>query len=114
MKTKYDLSERKKVIFFNGEWYIAKLVRKKIKRRGYWMIFIPQHPNAKKYGNDWGFIFEHRVVAERKVGRYLTKNDVVHHKNGTKTDNRVENLEIMTPGKHSKIRGAYLTGKYKD
>lgn len=46
-------------------------------------------------------IKQHRYVMEAKLGRKLSANEVVHHKNGNKTDNRPENLELMKFGEHS-------------
>lgn len=48
------------------------------------------HPHADKGGR----VYQHRIVMEEKIGRYLFPFETVHHINGVKNDNRIENLEL--------------------
>jgi hypothetical protein len=65
---------------------------------GYIYVYAPDHPCATKDG----YVMEHRLVAERAIDRFLTRKEVAHHRNGIKTDNRPENLEVMTITQHRK------------
>ncbi|MFF4937275.1 HNH endonuclease [Micromonospora sp. NPDC000729] len=58
--------------------------------QGYVHIFVPDHPNA--VGQGW--VFHHRYVMEQHLKRLLNPYENVHHKNGDRADNRLENLEI--------------------
>ncbi len=53
---------------------------------------------------------EHRVVAERMLGRTLRKGEVVHHIDGDKRNNDPSNLAVMTQGQHMREHGLALPG----
>jgi len=59
--------------------------------KGYIYVYCPNHPSNPKNG----YVLEHRLVMEKKLGRYLTKDEIVHHNNGIKDDNREENLSLF-------------------
>lgn len=65
--------------------------RRIMNKAGYIGIYSPTHPHKTR---DW-YVMEHRLVMEKKLGRYLKKTEYVHHINGKKNDNRIENLELM-------------------
>lgn len=59
---------------------------------GYVLLLKKDHPNSRKNGR----IFEHVFVMSEKLGRPLKDGETVHHKNGIKNDNRIENLELWS------------------
>ena len=69
--------------------------------------------------NKKGNVKQHRRIMEEYLGRRLESWEVVHHINGIKTDNRIENLQLMTASEHSsmhrkeeKAAGKHLFGGY--
>ena len=69
-------------------------------KAGYVMVHVPGHPRA----TSGPYIFEHILVAEDLLGRYLRDGETVHHRNGVRDDNRPENLELWTSPQPSGIR----------
>lgn len=68
---------------------------------GYVAVHDPEHPNVMP--GHGVYVYEHRRVASEMLKRPLTSKEVVHHKNGDKTDNRPENLQVMTQSEHARL-----------
>lgn len=69
---------------------------RKKNKGGYTLVLKKGHPMADVLG----YVLEHRLVMAEHLGRLLSDDEIVHHKNGNKQDNRIENLEIMTRSEH--------------
>ena len=67
---------------------------------GYVLVKEPESPMADARG----YVYEHRLVMSRFLGRPLNKNEQVHHKNGNKLDNRLDNLEYMPSVVHHRAK----------
>lgn len=83
----------------NGRWNDGRL----ISSHGYVLVRVgKRHPMA--FGN--GYAYEHDLIMVAFIGRMLAPGEVVHHKNEVKTDNRIENLEILTGSEHVRLHNA--------
>lgn len=75
--------------FIGREWLV----------NGYKKIYAPNHP----YCDAHGYVLEHRIIMEQYIGRYLDPEEQIHHKDGNKLNNIIENMEILNRSSHSKI-----------
>lgn len=67
---------------------------------GYITIRLEKHEHQEL---SYRFMLEHRYIMEKHIGRILNPTESVHHINGIRTDNRIENLIIITASEHAKI-----------
>lgn len=63
----------------------------RICHKGYFAVYMPEHPRAKPNG----YVFEHVLVAEKLLGRALLVDEVVHHIDGNKQNNDIENIMVF-------------------
>lgn len=84
---------------------------KYIDDKGYVRILNPEHPK-----NIRGYAYEHRMVMEKYLGRYLQAWETVHHINEIKEDNRLDNLFLCSHSEHSALHkeGAKSSIKHKE
>lgn len=101
-ETKKKISESRKI---SGPGH------RKFRSDGYVAIYFPEHPNARSDG----YVMEHLLVMEKHIGRHLRKGEVVHHINHIRSDNRLENLSLMTVKEHCSLhmRERYASGKMR-
>lgn len=68
---------------------------------GYVRLRMPDHPMA----DSTGYVMEHRLRMAEHLGRVLSSNEHVHHKNSDRQDNRIDNLELLGADAHCAEHG---------
>jgi hypothetical protein len=76
---------------------------------GYVLAWKPDHPRASR-----GRVFDHILVMESALGRLLEPWEQVHHLDGDKTNNRLENLELHSNSDHQKLHWALRTERKRE
>lgn len=64
--------------------------------KGYWLVYAPDHPRQHK-----GYVLEHVLVMEQKLGRPMADDEVAHHMDENPANNHPDNLELKTRSQHS-------------
>jgi len=85
----------------NGQRTGLRLTPYKLRltKDGYQRMYAAKHP----YADGRKEMHVHDMVMELHIGRRLSPTECVHHLNGNKLDNRLENLELMTHSLHSSV-----------
>lgn len=74
----------------------------------YLKVYAPDHPDARQGG-----VLEHRLIVEAHLSRRLRRDEVIHHINGDKRDNRPDNLRVMSQSEHARLHNTLAGREYR-
>jgi hypothetical protein len=77
----------------------------RVDKDGYILVHNPDHPLRDRSN----YVREHRLAMEKHIGRLLNKQEIVHHVNGIRKDNRIENL-VLHSGHSDHQKKHYSSG----
>lgn len=106
---RYEIGRRSNTDFLkrspelNPNWHGGR----RLSSGGYIEIYCPDHPNA----NNRKCVYEHQLVVEQHIGRYLLKDEVVHHLDGNKSNNDISNLILLTNPEHARLHAILRRGQ---
>jgi len=115
-----QLDRRELVIHLNGilsdnspeNLNIFKRMTRRTIKQVYIQVYAPGNPDSDSHG----WIMEHRLVMAKHIGRPLKKTEIVHHRDENKTNNHIDNLQIVNLSEHAKHhhpkRKCKLCGKF--
>ena len=85
--------------------YVSTVIPKRKNHRGYYKVngYVMRRVRNHIHANSRGYVPEHRLIIEEQLHRFLIpRKELVHHINGIRDDNRLENLKLSNPKDHAK------------
>jgi hypothetical protein len=79
--------------------------KNRLEMNGYVLIYKPEYHRAMKSSGYDGYVYEHIYIVEESLGRHLTKDEHVHHLDENRSNNRIDNLIVLSNKDHGKLHG---------
>ena len=106
---KMGLKRNEEIMFQHRSQGRVWIHKSRKNKKGYVLIYNPKHHRADSNGR----VFEHIVVWENYYKKEIPDGYVIHHINGIKDDNRIENLKLMRSGEHTAFHNKTRRKKYE-
>jgi hypothetical protein len=96
--SRFNIAIRGSVGENHGRWTGGRTIR-----NGYWIVYMPDHRRVMRGGR----VYEHIIVAEKKYGRPIKRTEHIHHIDGNRLNNSLENLLVCSIKEHGLIHASY-------